>query len=146
MFEKDLKTGQEAEIKFCNYLIQQGKKVIRTYGLNKDWDVATYNNNQIETTFEVKNDVLYNSTGNLAIEYAFKGQKSGIRATKAEYMAIYTLTKIFILKTQDLKDWINLNKQFLKTSKGGDEFKSDIVLIRSKDLVNNSWCEIKELE
>lgn len=44
-----------------------------------------------KTYFEVKSDKMTAITGNLCIEYEYKGKPSGINATKADYYIYYVL-------------------------------------------------------
>lgn len=145
MFSTDLKKGLEAEVLYAEHLLSQGFKVIRTHGLNKDWDIGVYENNIILNTFEIKRDIISDRSGNLAIEVAFKGSKSGITATKADYLVIYAKGKVYELKTQEFKEWLILNKPYLKYVRGGDNNESIMALIKPSDIVNHSWCIINEI-
>lgn len=148
MFDKDLKVGQEAEIKFCEYLIMKGCKVVRTFGMNSDFDVGVYGENYITNTYEIKSDLLFPKTGNLAIEYAFKGDLSGVSTTNADYWVQAIITplkaKFYVLEVSGFKDWLKQNKEYLKTTKGGDNEESQMILVKPSDIVNNSWCEVVE--
>jgi len=92
--------------------------------------------------YEVKYDVLADKTGNLCIEVAFKGSKSGITATKATYWAIYARNKWYVLKTQEFLEWLVQNKPYLTYVRGGDNNESLLVLLKPNNIVNHSWCEI----
>lgn len=148
MFREDYQNGVIAENIFADFLIKGGKKVLKTYGMNKDFDVATYDEDRILDTYEVKFDILYPKTGNLAIEYAFKGSRSGILTTKAKYwvevVKTPVMSKIYVLEVSGFKDWLRQNKEYLKTTKGGDNLDSMMILLKPNDIINNFFCNVYE--
>jgi len=149
MFREDYKNGVIAENIFADLLIKGGKKVLKTYGMNKDFDVATYEDDRILDTYEIKYDFLYSKTGNLAIEYLFKGSRSGILATKAKYwvemVKTPTMSKFYVLENKGFREWLKINKSYLQTTRGGDNLESSLILLKPSTIVNNYWCEIIEI-
>jgi hypothetical protein len=84
-----------------------------------------------EGIFEIKTDVAHlfvgddgnlRDTGNIAIEYESRGNKSGIAATNADFFVTYypQLNEIWLIKTEKLKDIIRANKDTIKKVEGGD--------------------------
>ena len=121
----DLKVGQEGE----NVL----SKLLRS-------DSDDY-------TVEVKLDSIAHRTGNFYFEYESRGKPSGLKTTKADYYALMTIDKKFVMmvKTdhlkQALKSWqrkcVNQNLNADKTwkKKGGDDKTSVGMLVPIKELV-----------
>ena len=79
-------------------------------------------------------------TGNIAIEYEYKGKPSGIATTQATYW--FQILEIdgkefctLMLKTDILKKLLKLTKN-AKTVMGGDDRQSKLVLLPIKDIFN----------
>lgn len=79
----DLAAGNLAEIAFAKLL--QRRKPGHTPEFNADhrWDVK-YG----DLTFECKADAMTSSTGNVCIEYEWRGNPSGITTSEAKYYAV----------------------------------------------------------
>ena len=144
-FSNDMRIGEEYEHKLMDYLLRRGFKVMQTHGVNKEFDVCTYDNNTIFHTYEVKFDRLHEKTGNLAIEYWDRGKWSGIKATKAEYWVHCTEKMMYILTLSEFKEWLNLNRKYLNIKNGGDNNEAKMILIKPTNIVNNAWCETVEI-
>jgi len=91
---------------------------------------------------EVKRDYLVSDTGNVAIEYACDGEKSGIAKTKATWWAIllngskYNGECIVIIKTERLR---SIARKYFGTKRdvsGGDNNKARMILLPVKELLN----------
>ena len=136
MFEQDLQHGKKAEIEFAQILINQGKKVLMTEGLNKDFDIATYEEMTLIDTFEVKEDLMYNKTGNIVIEYLSNGNPSGISTTKAKYWVQGVGNKWYVIDTNELKNYIKIIWADVNKKVGGDN--ATFVIIEPKYLLNIS--------
>jgi hypothetical protein len=87
-FSRDLKQGQLYEEKARGLF--KYKKWGRVEGYFKDYDFWLLAGDK-KSYFEVKSDKLAAITGNLCIEYGYKGNPSGITATKADYYIYYVL-------------------------------------------------------
>ena len=61
-----------------------------------------------QTRVEVKTDRLATTTGNIFIEYEYKGRPSGLEVSKAEYYSIVIpqTKSIFMILTTRLKDLV----------------------------------------
>ena len=102
---------------------------------------------QLEQFFEGKNiEVkserhIWEQTGNLFIEYEYKGQPSGIAATKANFWALCLirdekLLQMYILPTDTLK---NITRRYLDTDRnvvGGDLKQSKGILVPIEDIAH----------
>lgn len=87
-FSRDLKQGQLYEEKARSLFNYQDWG--RVDGCFKDYDFWLLAGGK-KSFFEVKCDNLTATTGNLCIEYEYKGKPSGINATKADYYIYYVL-------------------------------------------------------
>ncbi len=83
-FNKDLKDGQDAENEVKELLknhFKVGDDDIESSS-SKGFDIKIISQN---LTFEVKNDLMAEKTGNIAIEYECRGKPSGLAVTTADY-------------------------------------------------------------
>ena len=93
----------------------------------KDYD---FKNLDTEKSYEVKADRRAKNTGNLFIEFEFKGEHSGINATKADYWIHYITetenvkqSKRFLkIKTEKLRKMLLDN--YFEVRKGGDNYQA----------------------
>jgi len=109
-FKYDLKVGQVAEEQLAELLTN--KKI------------------------EVKRDLKAIVTGNIYVEYFSRGKLSGISRSEADYYC-YFLTdgRMFLIKTEELK---NLCRVYIGTSRdkaGGDSNTSKGILLPLSDLI-----------
>lgn len=112
-FDLDLKDGLEGESHLADIL--KNKKI------------------------EVKTDYGVGDTGNLVVEYASRGKKSGISTTQADYWAFvfagdYSKDIIVMVKTERLKNL--LSKDRFKIVTGGDKGTSKLYLIPKEELLS----------
>jgi hypothetical protein len=122
----DLKVGQEGE----NVL----SKMLR--GSNDDY------------TVEVKLDSIAHKTGNFYIEYQSRGKDSGLKTTRADYYALMTMDKSFVMMVrtehlkQALKSWQRkcvarkLDPDRTWRKRGGDNKTSVGMLVPVRELVD----------
>jgi len=123
-FQVDLQSGKSAE-------------VIVADALNKAWGTefiknpASMEEDLIDepTKIEVKNDIMYETTGNIAFEIKYQGAPSGISTTKAQYLAYVIGNELYICATDSLKDWLKRNKGFYKILMGGDGNASTLAVV-----------------
>lgn len=85
---------------------------------------------------EVKRDFKCYSTGNLFIEYRYKGRPSGISTTEAEYYCIvYQEDRYLFIKTNKLKE---VCRRYIGTERdrvGGDSNLSQGILVPIVELL-----------
>ena len=118
---------------FASLLVQARKNGVadKKFDLNlAEGKIAEAELASILETVEVKRDFQSYRTGNVAVEYAYKGAPSGITSTKAKWWAFFTSSEVCILiQTYKLRDIIS---QYLGTSRdvsGGDGNQSKMVLV-----------------
>lgn len=85
---------------------------------------------------EVKTDRIAHITGNVAVEYRYRGRPSGIATTEAEYWAflLYDMTTIIMVPTEKLKQIARERYLADQITLGGDDNASEMILIPVGDL------------
>jgi hypothetical protein len=89
---------------------------------------------------EVKRDFKVSETGNIAIEYRCKGEKSGIANTQAKWWLIildgakYQGKRAFLVETEQLKTIAKKYYDPDKITKGGDNNGVEMVLVPVAEL------------
>ena len=130
-FQKDLETGKKFEQQALELIQKKYPKAYIVDGYFLEWDIFVP---ELNIGIEVKSDAQYKKTGNFYVEYFCNGKPSGISTTKAEIYYIY-LDKLYILKTEDLKDkcrkYINTNRD----KKGGDNMASKGIILPINELI-----------
>ena len=129
-FVKDLETGKVYEKKALKLIQKKYPKAFIQDGYFLEWDIYIP---ELDMGVEVKSDAQYQKTGNFYVEYECNGKPSGIAATKAKYYYIY-LDKLYILKTEDLKDKCRKYLNTKKDKKGGDNMASKGIIIPIQEL------------
>ena len=93
-------------------------------------------------TYEVKTDLKYSTTGNIAIETRYKGELSGINATKADMWVEVIKTEkdskypiIIAMPTEFLRQYLKvlLKEGKARKSPGGDNGDSELILVSLRD-------------
>ena len=129
-FVKDLETGKVYEKKALELIQKKYPKAFIQDGYFLEWDIYIP---EIDMGVEVKSDAQYKKTGNFYVEYECNDKPSGISTTKAKYYYIY-LDKLYILKTEDLKDKCRKYLNTKKDKKGGDNMASKGITIPINEL------------
>ena len=129
-FEKDLETGKVYEKKALELIQKKYPKAFIQDGYFLEWDIYIP---ELDMGVEVKSDAQYQKTGNFYVEYECNDKPSGIATTKAKYYYIY-LDKLYILKTEDLKDKCRKYLNTKKDKKGGDNMASKGITIPINEL------------
>jgi len=120
------------------------------YNPNFDLDLkfGEFGEKLIESLFkdkgkiECKRDRKTKDTGNVAVEFRYRGKPSGIAVTKADwYCFIITDNVIITIKTDVLKDIARGFYRLGSVVKGGDDDASDMILIPIEDLVRYSMLK-----
>jgi hypothetical protein len=81
-FRADLAAGQAVEQAVGAWAIERGWTAHRSCGKVSGYDLL------LQCTIEVKADRMAPSTGNVAVEFSYRGQPSGIMATSAVFWCI----------------------------------------------------------
>ena len=142
-YKKDLKYGLEGERVVAFYLSINGMKIIREDIKGEDYDIIMYSPKADKNLYmEIKTDNYVNDnndTGNIAIEIRYKGNPSGISATKADWWVYYmpeiSVNNLWMMECNKLKRFIKENIKDLKVVKGGDNNWSELVLIPRKKYI-----------
>ena len=129
-FVKDLETGKVYEKKALELIQKKYPKAFIQDGYFLEWDIYIP---ELDMGVEVKSDAQYQKTGNFYVEYECNGKPSGIAATKSKYYYIY-LDKLYILKTEDLKDKCRKYLNTKRDKKGGDNMASKGITIPINEL------------
>ena len=129
-FVKDLETGKVYEKKALELIQKDYPKAYIQDGYFLEWDIYIP---ELDMGVEVKSDAQYKKTGNFYVEYECNDKPSGIATTKAKYYYIY-LDKLYILKTEDLKDKCRKYLNTKKDKKGGDNMASKGITIPINEL------------
>lgn len=138
-FEKDYKEAlvveKEAAAKIRSYFT--GAESIE-FNNDSDYDILAVIRSE-DVTFEVKNELKVNETGNVAIEYFSRGKDSGIRVTKADYWVEKIKGDFLLMRTRELKQKIK-DEQYDDMKSGGDP-GSGTCFYLVKEARFRSWCE-----
>lgn len=146
-FFKDLKKGNNEEVRFANWLIRNNKNIKEIIFRQDGWfDLSVIRNGEWQT-FEIKGDffshderqyknitVPGDSYNTLFIEFESYGKRSGIKTTLADYWVIVLtlMDEIWIIPTKELREIIEENSYSQKRfeeKKGGDDKMSKGYLI-----------------
>lgn len=105
---------------------------LKTHSI-KEYDISgTFKD--LPVTFEVKNDMLSEHTGNFGIEFESWGKPSGITTTTAKYWIQKMYGDYYITPVKVLKQMI-ADKQYFTTVKGGDEGSDTKMYLFNKSLL-----------
>lgn len=113
--------------------------------VNKNFDIDMEYGRRGENTLldiletkriEVKTDRIAQVTGNIAVEYRFRGRPSGISTTEADYWAflLYDMTTIIMVPTEKLKAIARDRYKKDEITLGGDDNASEMILIPIEEL------------
>ncbi len=144
-FRSDLETAKQTEQEIAMGLEKNyGVKAIDEMSVTSKWDRSFRTKSGNTIAIEMKEDFMWEKTGNTVIEFESRGKPSGIRVTEADWF-IYRLRgsphKHYIFKTTRLKKLID-EKKYERIVVGGDEgsetkmylFGLDVLLPWGKEL------------
>lgn len=144
-WEPQLKLGEDLEVELLKHIQVVYPKAYRSTGNFKDFDIFVNEKNSIE----LKYDVMAQKTGNFAFEVRYKGKDenndgkswkpSGVSVTKANWFVSCDHYKFYFFETEKLRDYIKTNWPTIVKKLGGDDFKSQVCLIRKEVIVNQSF-------
>lgn len=126
---KSFSLGDKAEAECWDWLESLGFEVEKVpQEIRYDYDLKA-TKNKLSVTFEVKNDIKSAVTGNIAIEYfnSKKKEPSGISSTKADYWVHRFENKLWVIKTETLKNFIKKQTPKRIIIGGGDD-NADLML------------------
>lgn len=118
-FHADLRDGQQAENEVAQLLATRFGVAIEQIerSASKGFDLRIV---PLNRTFEVKNDLLAERTGNIAIEYECRGRASGLAATTADYWVYKFSGNYCLIETVRLNQELFIDNNFWKKVSGGD--------------------------
>lgn len=136
--QKSLSMGKQTEIEVVEFLTSVGFDCSYNNDpkTRKYYDIkASHNTNNLTVTFEVKNDSMSHLTKNVCFEFnnSKSNTDSGINATLADYWVHKICGVLYIIKTDDLKQFIKSTPSKLTKFGCGDN-NSDFYLY-SKDTI-----------
>ena len=137
-FDKDLEDGLQAE--------EEVKELLKKHFNVEESDMEKLDTKEYDIkivsknlTFEVKNDLMAEKTGNIAIEYESRGKASGISVTKADYW-IYKFAGVFyMVETSRLKEELLEKKNYWRSGVNGGDYGSNTMMFLVKVDSFKTW-------
>jgi hypothetical protein len=127
-FQKDLKVSYKSVDKVKNLLESKGAEQLEI-NHDKKYDIRfTFNSRCF--TIEVKQDFLFQKTGNVAIEYVSRNRDSGVTTSEADIWCYVLGEEVYFCPTKRLRAILE-NTEFRKVS-GGDNNTSRMYLVPVK--------------
>ena len=119
-----------------------------------DWDIAlelgVHHEKRVRALFEgddgtieVKADQMWHTTGNVAVEYRFRGKPSGLSSTKAKWWGVVLTNKddpkqsdmIILWETKKLKKHLRSMMHGLRKVSGGYRQASRLLLVPLREFI-----------
>lgn len=124
-FTCDLEKAKEEEKEAAWLIIKNFpsfEKIKKTLRFNDDnrFDFSFINGENVEITFEVKDDDYTFKSDNVAIEVKCRGKKSGIMATESKYWVHKIKGKFYVFKTSTIREKVDKKEYFRLIENGGD--------------------------
>lgn len=139
-FHKDIKVGEAAEIEFAKLMEAEydGSKI--TFNKTSAYDIRVETNDR-DWTFEVKNDLISQTTQNLGIEYETRGKPSGIETTEADIWVHKTYNRdgsaeFWLFQTYAIEKAIEDNA-FFRSHTGGDYGSNTKFYLFKKEVIGD---------
>ena len=123
-FKQDIKIANKTERKVAQILINVYKAKILHFEDTYKYDILVEIQEK-EYTFEIKEDFMCKDTGNVSVEFSFRGNPSGIQKTEADFY-LYKIhlqdnkVTYVVHWTRDLIKMIN-RKKYFRIVNGGDK-------------------------
>lgn len=146
MFEDDLKKWRKTEIEFATRLLKRGACKIELAPDRKftDWDIKA-KQWELENTYEIKDDLISETTGNVWFEFMCNWKMSWVYASKADFIVYHVDSKFYCIQRPMLLAWLNFVNRWRKKWWDGD--KSELLIVKKDDFftfVNRNWWTIWE--
>ena len=138
MFEQDLKEWKKIELEFAKKLIDD-KLVALELAPDKpfkDRDIKTTTLEWKQSTYEIKHDMVSDTSGNVWFEYYCNNAPSGVYASKADYIVYKLGDKFYSIERAKLL--IRLNHANKKSVIWGDNNNSWMYLVKKEDFIQKS--------
>lgn len=123
-FKDQLKQGHHYELEALKYF--EYTSYIQAHGNVKGYDLILDGT----TKLEVKSEILASLTGNMAIEYEYKGNPSGVNCSECNFWVHFVVKKdgthdCYIFPIDKLKELVKNCRQVV----GGDGYNSKMYLL-----------------
>jgi len=131
-FQKDLERAKECEKKVVEML--QSHPINTDFEFNNDakYDIK-YKCEGNEITLEVKEDLMWEKTGNVAIELQSRGKPSGICTSVADRWCYVLGDEFWFGKPGDIRLFLIQHWDRIRRVKGGDDGTSFMALVKLED-------------
>jgi hypothetical protein len=129
--KEDILNAYRQELEFAELLkvLYPENQVLVTVGYDTTFDVKCGS-----WTYELKTDYLFEKTGNVAIEYRYKGNPSGLFSSVANYFVIEIPKSYIVIERKLFIEWLREHHQELKKVYGGDNNQSQLILIKPSQI------------
>ena len=116
MFKEDLKEWRDVELEFARELIDQKLKNLELAPDRKftDRDLKITTNDDREISYEIKHDIVSETTGNVWFEFYCNKEPSGIYASKADVIVYKLWDKFYPMNRAKLLIRLNSVKRAVK--------------------------------
>lgn len=116
MFKEDLKEWRNVELEFARELIDQKLKNLELAPDRKftDRDLKITTNDDREISYEIKHDIVSETTGNVWFEFYCNKEPSGIYASKADVIVYKLWDKFYPMNRAKLLIRLNSVKRAVK--------------------------------
>lgn len=127
-FKKDLQDSEESVQRVIKFLTDVG---CTNLSINDDGRYDIQYNNKIGQlrTAEIKNDLMYKDTGNVAIEFQSRDKPSGISTSLADIWYYVLGDAIYMARTGHIRVYLVQHWDRFKRVSGGDKGTSLIALL-----------------
>lgn len=130
-FAKDLKASQASVDKVAKWLTSNGCKDI-TYVHTKHYDL-TYEKDGNHYSMEVKEDLQFSKTGNVAIEVRSRSKPSGICSSLADYWVYVLGEELWFAERSKVLLYLIQHWDRFRRVEGGDDNTSLVALLKIND-------------
>ena len=134
MFKEDLESWKQVEREFASKLMKRDvSKIEFSQWKFKERDVkATFKKlwHDVEKTFEIKNDIVSERTGNVWFEVTCNSEPSWVFASKADYIVYKLWDKFYYMDRARLLMWLaSVDKEIVMW---WDNNKSELFLVKKE--------------
>ncbi len=135
-FKKDLKESENSVLYVMSYLTSIGCRDFHTNNDGK-YDLKYYRTTDKQWfTAEVKNDLMWDKTHNVALEFCSRGKPSGVCTSQAD-LWIYVLgSDIYIARLPQIRMYLIQHWDRFKRVTGGDDRTSLLALLPIDEFEN----------
>lgn len=130
-FDEDLANGICVEEKVAKLIIKnRGYERLEVPPACKGYDLEFRQDDKVTYKIEVKHDLMFSTTGNVAVEFRSRGKDSGISTSTADWWCYVLNEEFWFIKTSELIKLCNKSGRIVS---GGD-----IVTLTSGERIRSS--------